>query len=76
MMLDFTVEQVTEAYRTLGIYPLPGDKYTFERESDGLLILHAPFVGTLSMEFILEDAARQDEDLAEQLAEALESLRE
>ena len=72
--MDITIELLTQAYWSLSMLPLEGDPFTFERESDGLLIYHAAFDGELSMEFVLEDAAVWNEDLAERLAEALENV--
>lgn len=75
--MDVTPEQLIEAYGKLGWLPLPTDPFAFRR-SDGRppTIVHDSFVGGLSLEFILEDVAKYDVCLADQLADVLFSLLE
>ena len=72
--MDYSIEQVTAAYERIGIYPLPEDAFTFCVQVTGDLIFHAPFSGSLSVEFLLEDTADVDPDLAEKLYETLGEL--
>ena len=52
---DITIEELTDAYAQLGIFPLPDRPFVFKRGSDGAHFIHAGFVGKLSIDFLVID---------------------
>ena len=66
-----SIDRLVAAYKDLGFIQRPDDPQVFERSSDGLMLFHAPFGEEIELEFILEDVARWDPDLADQLRNAI-----
>ena len=73
-MEDFTIEMLTRAYRSLSVFPLENDPFSFQNPA-GDIVYHAEFSGPLSPEFLLEEVAVQwSPEWADLLAEAFDKI--